>query len=661
MSGHVEATAEVASQRARKRNSPFAKHRPAIDSGRTTIDGGFLFGRMQVNRQESLLYGLEQLELGGNIHNLRVAAGEAESYHPTLTLDADIHKWVEAVGWELGRAPSPDLSRALESVLELLLKTQDADGYLNSWFQAVEPERKLTDLTRGCEMYCAGHLIEAGVVLSRVTGDPRLLDAAVRFADLLDREFGPEGRAAIDGHEEVELALVELYRETGESRYLELAARFIDERGLGLVGPGVFGPRYYQDHEPVRDATTITGHAVRAMYLNTGAADVYLEKGDPTLLEALERQWDAMVSTKMYLTGGLGSRERDEAIGEPYELSPDRAYCETCAAAGLIFWNWKMLQATGNARYGDLLERALYNAFLAGVSIDGRSYFYANPLEVRDDHEAPHESEWSGETPWYISPAPEQATSHRRPWFRCACCPPNVMRVLSSLEQYVATTTATGLQVHQYATSSIAAETDGGKVGVRVETDYPWDGTVVLTVTETNDTPWELSLRVPGWAGGATVTLDGEVREAEPGYWRESRMWSEGDTVVLVLPVEPRATAPMPRASAIYGSLAIERGPLVYCVEQADNPGVHLADLRVPGVPHLADATGPALVPGLIAVTTEARVDAAPQAAAFAYRTLKDAPSTALGESEPVRLTAIPYFAWANRGGNAMRVWVPTD
>ena len=283
--------------------SPFGRVRPTVNSGRTRIESGFLAERIRTNRETSLLYGLQQLEAGGNIHNLEVAAGDATGYHPTLTLDADVHKWVEAVGWELGREPSGELSAALERVLDLLLRVQEEDGYLNSWFQAVEPDRKLTDLTRGCELYCAGHLIEAGVVLSRKLGDERLLDASRRFADLLVVEFGAGGRAEIDGHEEVELALVELYRETGEQRYLDLAERFVDERGHGLVGPGVFGPRYYQDHQPVREADTITGHAVRAMYLATGAADVYLEKGDPELLSALERQWDALVDSSAVVLG----------------------------------------------------------------------------------------------------------------------------------------------------------------------------------------------------------------------------------------------------------------------------------------------------------------------------------------------------------------------
>lgn len=636
--------------------SPFATLRPLSAGGTATITGGLLGSRMHVNRTAGLPHGLEQLELGGNLHNLRVAAGTAEGHHPTLTLDADVFKWVEAVAWELGRGADAGLAAALDGVVSLLLDAQQPDGYLNSWFQVVEPERRLTDLTRGCEMYCAGHLIEAGVVLSRRLGDRRLLQAACRFADLLDAAFGLQGREAIDGHEEVELALVELYRETGERRYLDLAARFIDLRGHGLVGPGVFGPRYYQDHEPVREADGVTGHAVRAMYLATGATDVYLETGDQTLLGAMERQWEAMVAAKLYLTGGLGSRERDEAIGEPYELSPDRAYCETCAAAGQIFWNWKLLQATGNPRYADLLERTLYNAFLVGVGLDGRSYFYANPLEVRAEHEPPHESEWSGETPWYISPAPEQATAHRRPWFRCACCPPNVMRVLSSLEQYVATVTADGVQVHQYAAGTLATGHGAERTALRVATEYPWHGTVVVTVDATPDREWELSLRIPAWAAGARVTVAGRTEPAAVGTWSARRRWSPGDEVVLELPLEPRLTAPVGRASATYGCVAVERGPLVYCAESPDNPDVNLADLRVdPAVPPVG-SPGPTLVDGLVAVDLAATTAPAGEQWPYPRRQPREPASV----DATRRVATIPYFAWANRGTSAMRVWLPS-
>lgn len=635
-----------------RRRSPHARLVPALDAGSVVIDGGLLHERMQVNRDNSLGHGLAELERGGNLHNLRVAAGRAEGYHPTLTLDADVHKWLEAAYWELGRAEDPELRAHATEVAELLAATQQSDGYLNSWFQAVEPERRLSDLTRGCEMYCAGHLMEAAVAAGRATGDRAPLEMATRFADLLDREFGAQGRDAIDGHEEVELALVELFRATGERRYLELARRFIDARGLGWVGPGVFGPRYYQDHTPVRTADNVTGHAVRAMYLATGAADVYLEAGDPELLTALERQWAAMVETKMYLTGGLGSRERDEAIGEPYELPPDRAYCETCAAAGLMFWNWRMLQATGEAKYGDLLERALYNAFLAGVSLDGREFFYANPLEVREGFEPPFESEWSGETPWYISPAPEQATARRRSWFRCACCPPNVMRVLSSLEQYLATVTADGVQLHQYARGSVEVEVGGERVRLEVDTDYPWDGRVTVRIAEAPQSEWTLSLRVPSWASGARVQVGDETGDVSPGTWSRTARWSAGDVVVLEMPMRARWTSPSPRASATYGCLAIERGPLVYCVEQADNPGIDLADIRVVPGAELQDRPMD-LSPGMAGVTFMAQVET-PEWTGFA-----DLATSASEHVAPVQVTAVPYFAWSNRDEGAMRVWIP--
>jgi DUF1680 family protein len=611
---------------------------------------------MEVNRRASLPHGLAEFERGGNLHNLRVAAGQASGHRPTLTLDADVHKWLEAAAWELGREEEAALRGQFDTVVELLLSAQRSDGYLNSWFQVVEPGRVLADQTRGCEMYCAGHFIEAGVAAAQALSDDRLLRAARRFADLLDDRFGPNGVLRIDGHEEIELALVSLYRATGEHRYLRLASRFIDARGRGLVGPGVFGPRYYQDHEPVREATTVTGHAVRAMYLATGAADIYLETGDTSLLAALETQWESMVADKMYLTGGLGSRERDEAIGEPYELSPDRAYCETCAAAGLVFWNWRMLRATGAARYADLMERALYNAFLAGVALDGRSFFYANPLEVRAEHEPPFEAEWTGETPWYISPAPEQSTAQRRAWFRCACCPPNVMRLLASLDQYIATVDDEGLQVQMYAASDLDLPMAGGRVVCSIATDYPWRGTVDITVRETPAAPWTLALRIPAWAEATVLLPGGSTESAGPGYWRGRRVWKAGDTVQLTLPLTPRFVTPSPRASAIRGCLAIERGPLVYCVEQADNPGINLADATIDPRQPLSERPHQGLLDGLTAVEVQGFLAGAPPAAGvWPYR---DWTAVAPDDRRPVALTAVPYFAWANRKAGAMRVWL---
>ncbi|MGD0020271.1 MAG: beta-L-arabinofuranosidase domain-containing protein [Candidatus Limnocylindrales bacterium] len=632
----------------------FAKLRP-ISSVRMDVAPGFWNDRLSTNRQVSLRHGLAQFEAAGNIGNLRLAAGAPGSYRPTLTLDADVYKWQEAVAEALASHPDVSLQRMLDDSIDLVLAAQRDDGYVNSWFQVMEPDRIFTDMTRGCELYCAGHLIEAAVAVARTTGEERYLAAARRFADRINDECGPGRQDAVDGHEEIELALVHLYRATAEPRYLALAKRFIDLRGHGIVGPGVFGPRYYQDHEPVRNATTVTGHAVRAMYLNIAATDIYLETGDTSLLAAMERQWTAMTTQKMHITGGIGTRERDEAFGEPYELPADRSYCETCAAAGLLFWSWRMLLATGDARYGDMFERVLYNSFLAGVGLDGESFFYANPLEVRAEHEAPHASTWAGETPWYLSPAPEQSTNRRRAWFPCACCPPNVMRVLAGLTRYLATQDDSGIQLHQYLPGRYElrlAEAEG--VAFEVATAYPWDGNVSIAIGSAPNVPFTVSLRLPAWATDAALEVNGAPVPISAGYATVRRLWAAGDIVCLSLGMEARFVRPPERVSALAGALAIERGPLVYCIESPDHPGINLADVRVRPTSGLMSVSSDSFG-GCVAVEVAAELAAAP---------VEDWPYAAAGPQatlgRPIRLTAIPYCLWANRESSSMRVWIPT-
>jgi DUF1680 family protein len=632
----------------------YATVRPLGTADQVELHGGILGDRARRNAELSLAHAVERFEAAGNLSNLRVAGGQPGGFQPSLTLDADVYKWLEAAAWELRRGDSGELRSLYDEVASIVLAAQSDDGYLNSWFQVVEPDRRFMDLTRGCEMYCAGHLIEAGVVAAACAGDERLLAAAERFADLLDTTFGPEGRAGVDGHEEVELALVALYRHTDEERYLRLAQHLVDQRGHGLVGPGVFGPRYYQDHAPVREASTLTGHAVRAMYLNTGVTDVYLETGDRSLLQAMETQWRAMTRDKQYLTGGLGSRERDEAIGEPYELPPDRSYCETCAAAGLIFWSWRMLLATGDREYADMLERVLYNAFLVGVGADGVSYFYANPLEVRAEHEPPHESTWRGETPWYLSPAPEQTGNRRRSWFPCACCPPNVMRVLASLDRYLLTTSERAIQIQQYVAGAYAVTlADGDRVAFTLLTEYPWDGEVRIRIDEAPEAAWTLSLRIPGWTRTPSLWVNGDPVLVRDGYTGIERTWSPGDEIHLDLAISPRLTAPSPRASAIRGCVAIERGPLVYCLEEEDHGDVNLADLRLP-LDSVLTSEASDLFGGSVVVHADAFVASA-EPDDWPYASIGDP----VPQSVPARITAIPYYLWANRRAGAMRVWIP--
>ena len=336
----------------------------------------------------------------------------------------------------------------------------------------------------GHELYCAGHLIQAGIAFARATGDVTLLTIARRFADLIDEVFTGGAEPGTDGHPEIEVALVELYRQTGEQRYLELAGTLVDRRGHGQFAGGRFALPYYQDAEPVREARTIVGHAVRALYLAAGVTDLYAENGDEVLLQVMLAQWDDLVSGKTYLTGGVGSRHSGESIGESHELPPDLAYCETCAAIASIMWSWRLLLVTGEARFADLIERTLYNGFLSGTSLDGRSFFYVNPLQSPGGHA-------------------------RETWNPVACCPPNIMRLLASLGHYLASTSDAGIQLHQYTPSTIRAAAPGGEpVELRVETSYPWAGTVTVEVVEAPGTEWTLALRVPGWAHGSTV--DGE-------------------------------------------------------------------------------------------------------------------------------------------------------
>ncbi|HET9291713.1 MAG TPA: beta-L-arabinofuranosidase domain-containing protein, partial [Actinomycetes bacterium] len=390
-----------------------------LGPSRARIVGGFLAERQRTNRQHTIPHGFDQLQRVGTLDNLRLAAGangryraHADSAGTTFPfLDSDVYKWLEAVGWELGRAADPALAASADEAIKLVTAAQRPDGYLNSYVQVIGGGTPHTDLAWGHEFYCVGHLIQAAVAWHRSLGDDRLLAVAVRAADRIDKEFGPTGRDGVDGHPGIEMALVELTRVTGDGRYLSLAARILELRGRGLLGDGRFGAAYWQDHEPVRDAATVAGHAVRQLYLDCGAVDVAVELGDQELLDAVRRRWHDLLRTRTYLTGGMGSRHRDESFGDPYELPPDRAYAETCAAIASVMLGWRLLLATGEAGVADAIERAVYNGVLPGVSLTGTRFFYVNPLQRRTDRAA--------EPPGH---------GERAPWYPCACCPPNLMR-----------------------------------------------------------------------------------------------------------------------------------------------------------------------------------------------------------------------------------------
>ncbi len=619
-------------------SSAHAALRPA---GIARIDGGFWSERQRINAAAMIPGGFAQLEQAGNLENLRLAAGTASGpYHGDLPfLDTDVYKWLEAASWQLARENDPLLTKRVVEAIELLSAAQEPDGYLESYFQVTRPGEQFVDLKWGHELYCAGHLIQAAVAHSRATGRPELLQIARRVADHLVATFGVDRKDALDGHPGVETALVELYRETADERYLRLAEYFIDRRGHGLVGDGKFGREYWQDHTPLREAQFATGHSVRQLYLLTGAIDVYLENGDETLLTAVVRLWEDMVATKTYITGGMGSHHTDESFGEPYELPNDRAYCETCAAIASVMLNWRLLLATGDTRYADLAERTLYNGFLSGISLDGTGYLYINPLQVRDGHGG----------------RPGDHGVIRAPWFRCACCPPNVMRLLATLQHYVAATDGFGLRIHQYASGEFGGMVAGGSAAVRVSTEYPWHGRIEVAVTATPGNSWPLSLRVPDWSGAPTLQVNGESQPADvrAGWVHIDRSWRVGDRVVLDVDMPVRPSTPHPRVDAARGCVAIERGPLLYCLEQTDQPaGIRLDDVAIDPAAALSTEDRPDLLGGVTTIRTTGVLAEPADQGWWPY-------GTARSDTRPVELTAVPYYAWANRARGSMRVWIP--
>jgi DUF1680 family protein len=539
-------------------------------------------------------------------------------------MDSDIYKTLEAIGWELSHGDRPDLATFAATTAALLEQAQQPDGYLNSYIQ-VSGEPRYARLAWSHEMYCAGHLIQAAIALHRGTGDARLLTVATRLADHLVSEFAAKEKG-LDGHPIIETALTELYRETGITSYLSLARQFVDQRGHGLAGDSGMGRRYLQDHMPVRESGTEVGHTVRALYLEAGVTDVATETEDDELLKSSIRRWDDMVATKTSLTGGNGSRHVDEGFGDRFELPPDRAYNETCAAIASFQWSWRLLLATGDPKYADHMERVLYNGFAAAISQPGDRFFYVNPLQRREDH---FEKDDPG---------------RRRVWFSCACCPPNIMRLLASLEHYLATVADDTLHVHQYA----GARLTGADLDLELTTDYPWSGLVTLRVISAPPAPRGVALRIPAWSTSTSFTINhSKERTAVPqaGYLRLHQEWRAGDEITLHLDVTPRWVYPDRRVDAVRSCAAIERGPLVYCFEQADQL-VRLDELAVRPGSRLTDRE----------VTLDG-IGSTIQVTVAAGRHLPPAPEAPVSRISAV---AIPYFHWDNRDGGPMRVWIPS-
>jgi uncharacterized protein len=607
----------------------------ALGGRAVRITGGLLGAWQRRNREATIPHVIRELCKAGNVGNLsRLLEKNPAPYRGRYPfLDTDLYKTLEGLAYELAAGEDESIRGFYEEVVTLLAAVQADDGYLNSRFQDPGSDsRPWSDLAWGHEMYNLGHLIQAAVAAHRQLGDDRLLAIATRFADLVVARYGETGEDSVCGHPEVEMALVELYRATGNKGYLSQARLFIDRRGRRTVRHQLFPSEYLQDHVPFRAMPAVTGHAVRMTYLAAGAADVWLETGDETLETALRRLWDDMVTRKLYITGGLGSRHSDEAIGDGYELPGERAYAETCAAIGTMQWAWRMFVGTGEAKYLDVFETILYNAYAVGLSADGTAFFYDNPLQRRPDHDQRSGAEIGGEP-------------LRRAWFGCPCCPPNVVRWMSQLGDYLAAETAGALYIANYADAAIT----GSRIAVSVDAAYPWDGNIRIRIDKAppGGDPYSIRLRVPGWAKGASVAgadgtgVAGPDQGAEPGWLTVTRRWRAGDEFTLTLPMPVRAHGSHPYLDATRGALAIARGPLIYAVEQADCEA-DIDDL-VLGSRDVADAgvvPGPAALPASLAVSTTAHP--APPATNALYPELPEQDPEQATES----IKLIPYFMW---------------
>jgi DUF1680 family protein len=607
------------------------------------------------NATTSLNHAIRWIEKEGTADNFRrlvPASGGVPEWKGLWFNDSNLYKTLESASWDLLRKGSdPALESIIVKYAAIISDAQGDDGYINTFVQAGLDVR-WDNLVKSHELFCIGHLIQAGIAHRRAVGDSLLFDAARRAADVVVRDFGDYRRTDIDGHEEVESALIELYRETREIAYLELAQQFIDLRGSGsLDDGGHFDRNYFQDAVPVREQTTVVGHAVRALFLLHAMADLYIETGEQAILASVIRQWESMTHSKTYLNGAVGSRIAEESFGDPFELPADLAYGETCATVANIILSMRLLLITGESRFADSIERGLYNLIAASTGLDRASFFYSNPAQRRSLHQPAAPG---------VASARAEAPGTRPEWFACSCCPSNVMRMIASLGSYVASADSTGVQIHQFMPARMTFDVGASNVRLITNTRYPLDGFLEIRIECASTTEWTLSLRIPSWSQDPTLVVNGEAVEVVPdskGYARLTANWADGDIVQVDLGMTVRLTAMHPAVDAMRGTLAIERGPLVYALENRDQPeGV---DLDTVGV-------------ALDAMFREVPIEIAGHktvALVFEGTVRSDSEWTDSAWGDPslqspprmVELTAIPYYLWANRGPSIMRIHIPVS
>ena len=577
------------------------------------INDGFWSPRLKNHKDVTLGVCIDQIEnQTGRIRNFENAA-KGEGEHSGIFFDdSDVYKALEGMAYSLQNNPDPVLEAKCDEWIDKFAAAQQEDGYINTFYTLTGLDKRWDNMDKH-EMYCAGHMIEAGVAYYNVTGKRKLLDVCIRMADHMMTVFGPDKRHWVPGHEEIELALVKLYQTTCEKKYLDFAEWLLDQRGHGYGSYGKlidrpWPPVYYQDDKPVREMTDIAGHAVRAMYLYCGMSDVAAYTGDQGYIAALNRLWDDVVLRNMYITGGIGQSASNEGFTNDYSLPNLTAYCETCASVGMVFWNWRMNQFTGDSKYVDVLERSMYNGALAGISLAGDTFFYVNPLESLGDH-------------------------HRKAWYGCACCPSQICRFLPSIGNYIYGVSDKAVWVNLYIGNKADVKVGKKAITLIQETNYPWDGAVTLKVGMKGSLQTQMRLRVPGWCKDYTLAVNGETVEVpvEKGYAVVDRKWKDGDVIELNLDMPVEVVAADPRVKEDEGMRAIQRGPLVYCIEEADNK-VDFDGLRISEDAGFDTAFEAGKLGGIVSITAH------------------------VGDQT---LNYIPYYSWDNREAGKMKVWVP--
>ena len=581
-----------------------------IDFSHVKINDNFWSPRLSKHVSATLPVCIDQIEnQTGRIRNFENAA-KGEGEHSGIFFDdSDVYKALEGMAYSLINNPDPELEKKADEWIDKFAAAQQPDGYINTFYTLTGLDKRWTNMDKH-EMYCAGHMIEAGVAYYQATGKRKLLDVCIRMTDHMMSQFGPGKRHWVPGHEEIELALVKLYQTTQEQKYLDFAYWLLEERGHGhgtMGDEGKWNPVYYQDIVPVRQLTDISGHAVRCMYLYCGMADVAALKNDTGYIAAMDRLWDDVVHRNMYITGGVGSSHDNEGFTEDYDLPNLDAYCETCASVGMVLWNQRMNQLTGDSKYIDILERSLYNGALAGISLGGDRFFYVNPLESKGDH-------------------------HRQEWYGCACCPSQLSRFLPSIGNYIYASSDDALWVNLYIGNTGQIRIGETDILLTQETDYPWDGSVKLTISTSQPLEKEIRLRIPNWCKTYDLSINGKrINVSEEKGYAVIKDWKSQDVIALDMDMPVEIVAADPHVKENFGKRAIQRGPLVYCMEEIDNP-VYFDQIQLSPSTTFQRAFASDRLNGIKTIKTNGRAQSA---------------------------TFIPYYAWDTRKAGKMRVWIP--